>query len=299
MIPGTMRSNVRLQGIDIELYDYQWPEAFAAAYVEDRYILGLSLDPPPAGSHAHFALAGSPDMQIGKVVFMPKGVPMISRNDGGPQRIIRCALSEARFRAITGDTGAWTGRDLAVALDLEDPRLGLGLQRLFEELQTPDAVNFAFSEALVQDLMIDLMHALGRRQSRASAGGLTRCQLRRIGARMMQADQALPSVEELAAIEGLSSRHLLRAFRASTGSSLREHLNLVFKRRAVQLLKNGNLPITEIAARLGYDRVSSFSTAFRNLAGVPPSAYKSAAGGAEHARLGPRRLARKTRKQIC
>jgi AraC family transcriptional regulator len=269
-----MQTNVRLQGIDIELYDYHWPEAFAAAYVEDRYILGLSLDAPPAGSHAHFALPGSPEMPIGKVVFMPKGVPMISRNDGGPQRIIRCALSEARFRAITGDTADWTGKDLAPALDLEDPRLVLGLQRLFEELQTPNAVNFAFSEALVQDLVLDLMNTLGRRQSPISAGGLTRAQLRRIGARMMQADKELPSVAELAAMEGLSSRHLLRAFRASTGSSLREHLNLVFKRRAVQLLKNSNLPVTEIAAQLGYNRVSSFSTAFRNIAGVAPSAYR-------------------------
>jgi AraC family transcriptional regulator len=274
MIPGTMQTNVRLQGIDIELHDYHWPEACASSWVEDRYILGLSLTPPPAGSHAHFALPGSPDREIGKVVFMPAGVPMIFRNDGGPQRIIRCRLTEARFRAITGDTEDWTGKDLAPALDLEDPRLVFGLQRLFEELQTPNAVNFAFSEALVQDLVIDLMNALGRRQSPASAGGLTRTQLRRIGARMMQADKELPSVTELAAMEGLSSRHLLRAFRASTGSSLREHLNLVFKRRAVQLLKDSSLPVTEIAAQLGYNRISSFSTAFRNVAGVAPSAYR-------------------------
>jgi AraC family transcriptional regulator len=277
MIAGTMRANIRLQGIDIELYDYHWPEAFAASYVEDRNILGLSLDAPPAGSHAHFGLPGSPEMRIGKVVFMPKGVPMISRNDGGPQRIIRCVLTEARFRAITGDTGDWTGRDLAAALDLEDPRLVFGLQRLFEELQTPNVANFAFSEALVQDLVIDLMQALGRRQRLPIAGGLTRAQLRRIGARMMQPDIELPTVAELSALEGLSSRHLLRAFRASTGSTLREHLNLVFKRRAVQLLKHSSLPVAEIAAQLGYTRVSSFSTAFRNIAGVPPSAYRAKA----------------------
>ena len=285
MIPGVMRSNVRLPGIDIELCDYQWPKAFAACYVEDRYILGLLLDAPPAGSHAHFALPGSPETRIGKVVFVPKGVPMISRNDGGPQRIIRCALTETRFRAITGDTEHWTGKDLAPALDLEDPRLGLGLRRLFEELQTPDSINFAFSEALVQDLVIDLMHALGRRQNLASAGGLTRPQLRRIGARMIQADRELPSVAELAAMEGLSSRHLLRAFRASTGSSLREHLNLVFKRRAVQLLKGSNLPVARIAAQLGYRSVSSFSTAFRNMAGVPPTAYRGLVARVDPARV--------------
>jgi AraC family transcriptional regulator len=278
MHPGMIRAHVELQGVAIELCDYDWPQRYAASEVTDYFVLGLSLTTPPSGSRARFDLPGIADGNIGKLVFMPAGVPLIASCDGGQQTIIRCCLTEERFYAIVGDPGEWTRQDLTASIDLQDRALTQKFLPLLNAVQQPEPMNLAYSEALVQNLVFSLMRALGRQDgvSHYPRGGLAGHQLRLIGERVMQMDAPLPSVLELAATLGMSPRHLLRAFRGSTGSSLRAHLDWVFRQRATRLLAQTALPVSEIAEMLGYRHVSSFSVAFRNSTGVAPSAYRAA-----------------------
>ena len=68
--------------------------------------------------------------------------------------------------------------------------------------------------------------------------------------------------------------HLCRAFRESTG--LPPYRRRMQRRieQARKMLEGTDLPVTEIAASVGYDDPSELSSAFRKLLGVTPSQYR-------------------------
>jgi AraC family transcriptional regulator len=81
-------------------------------------------------------------------------------------------------------------------------------------------------------------------------------------------------IAELAASIGLSAGYLHRAFRATTGKTPLEFINAKRIARARLLLAKENLPIAELALRVGFISPSHFARIFRRLTGVSPSQYR-------------------------
>jgi AraC-like DNA-binding protein len=84
------------------------------------------------------------------------------------------------------------------------------------------------------------------------------------------------ALSDLAAIAQMDSYHFLRAFRQTTGVT--PHQDVLARRlaRAHTLLKDLTLPITEVAARVGFQNPSHFAMVFRRRTGVTPTAYRTA-----------------------
>lgn len=82
-----------------------------------------------------------------------------------------------------------------------------------------------------------------------------------------------PDAGEVAEELHMSSRTLQRRL-ADEGTSFRLLLDEVRERLAEELLVVGGLPVTEVAHRLGYVEVSSFSQAFRRWKGLGPRAFR-------------------------
>ena len=74
-----------------------------------------------------------------------------------------------------------------------------------------------------------------------------------------------------------SRRQLQRAFAEAGGTTFRDHLTGVRIDRAADLLRTTELPVREIANRVGYRQHAQFAKAFRRLRGRVPSAYRAAA----------------------
>lgn len=70
-----------------------------------------------------------------------------------------------------------------------------------------------------------------------------------------------------------SSSYLSRVFHARTGVTLQNYLNEKKIESAAELIKNSGLSMTEIAEKLHFDSVQSFSRIFKRIAGVSPSHY--------------------------
>ena len=70
------------------------------------------------------------------------------------------------------------------------------------------------------------------------------------------------------------SERTLRHQLAQEGTSYRALLDEIRERLAEELLITQGLPVTEIAHRLGYVEVSSFSQAFRRWKGMSPRAFR-------------------------
>lgn len=71
---------------------------------------------------------------------------------------------------------------------------------------------------------------------------------------------------------GMSRRGLTRHFRAETGMSLVQWRIVARMKRALELLANGD-NVNRVAARLGYDSVSTFIAAFNAQFSMTPGAY--------------------------
>lgn len=84
------------------------------------------------------------------------------------------------------------------------------------------------------------------------------------------------SLDELAAIAGMSTFHFARSFKAATGEA--PHRFVMRRRigRAKILLRSTALPIAEIAFQVGWENVSHFTHAFRTLEGVTPGSFRAA-----------------------
>jgi AraC-like DNA-binding protein len=86
-----------------------------------------------------------------------------------------------------------------------------------------------------------------------------------------------PDARQVASVLAMSDR-TLRHRLAAEGTTFRALLDEVRERLAEELLVRGGLPVSEVAVRLGYVEVSSFSQAFRRWKGVGPREYRARHG---------------------
>jgi AraC-like DNA-binding protein len=87
----------------------------------------------------------------------------------------------------------------------------------------------------------------------------------------------LPDLEEVATRAGWSQSHLRAEFRRCHGFSLGQHTRALRLREAARLLCESNLPIKEIASRLGYGDIIAFHRAFTGFHGETPARHRARA----------------------
>ena len=85
--------------------------------------------------------------------------------------------------------------------------------------------------------------------------------------------------EQVAADTGQSPRALSRRFATELGMTWREALRRIRITRAVELLATGDTPVTVVALGVGYNSISAFNAAFRDLMGSSPSDYRASFRG--------------------
>lgn len=98
-------------------------------------------------------------------------------------------------------------------------------------------------------------------------------------AKLENAPVLWPDYDALARTCGLSLIHLRRLFAAATGQTLHDYILQLRMTRARDLLAQIDVPIKEVAARLGYEDVYYFTKQFRKIVGVPPAAYRRSFAG--------------------
>ncbi len=86
-------------------------------------------------------------------------------------------------------------------------------------------------------------------------------------------------VEALARGAHMSAGHLSRQFKLAYGESPYSYLMTRRIERAMALLRQGELSVTEVCFEVGCSSLGTFSTRFTELVGVPPSAYRLHASG--------------------
>jgi len=81
-------------------------------------------------------------------------------------------------------------------------------------------------------------------------------------------------VEDLAADVGISRVHLHRKLKELTNQTSRDFLRNIRLQKAAMLLKDKKQSIAEVAYSVGFQNLAHFSTAFKEMYGMPPSEYR-------------------------
>jgi AraC-like DNA-binding protein len=104
--------------------------------------------------------------------------------------------------------------------------------------------------------------------------------LRRVRDRMDR-EHALPlDVEALARGAHMSAGHLSREFKRAYGETPYAYLMTRRIERAMALLRDSDLSVTDVCFKVGCSSLGTFSTRFTELVGMPPTEYRRKAAGA-------------------
>ena len=82
-------------------------------------------------------------------------------------------------------------------------------------------------------------------------------------------------VTALARSAHVSQAYFSRSFKAAFGETPHQYLLSRRMERAKALLRNGDLPVTEVCLAVGFTSLGSFSTQFRRFVGVSPVGYRA------------------------
>lgn len=127
----------------------------------------------------------------------------------------------------------------------------------------------------------ELLRELLAELSRAHAGRGEAGSLRPIDGRVRRAVHYIqqhaadnPDLQQVAAHVGLSRSQFYARFKEAMGVTPQQYLDWARMRIAIQLLAGSDLPMSEVAARLGFFATSHFTRFFAHHVAIPPSEFR-------------------------
>ena len=163
----------------------------------------------------------------------------------------------------------------APQFDLRDPQITHLLKILQAEVDSGCPGGSLFGETIGNSLMIYLAHRYSSSSISQPRGGLPKLRLNRVLDYIESNLDCEIHLEELAKVSGLSPFHFAKLFKHSTAQSPHQY---VLSRRlelAKNLLRNPDVPLSEVGLRAGFSDQSHLTNVFRRFVGTTPSRFRS------------------------
>ncbi|HLG86533.1 MAG TPA: AraC family transcriptional regulator [Alphaproteobacteria bacterium] len=262
----------------VEVLKGEWPRPIEHIWVDPRTVVTMLFRPSDYEAEGHYVDSGPGYARdkIGQVFLIPSNAELHGWGSGGEIKAARCLFEPGFLERTLGAGFGLTSSQRRNCLDVRSPLVSNLLRRLMEEALSPGFAATAMVEALGNALLIECT----RYATACQEGdyrrkiGLTPRQKRLIEHYIESHDCGTPSVSALAALCGLSERYFCRLFREETGQSVGRYLKSVQIDRAKRYLLDTDLPLKEIAFRLGFANAANFSAAFRAAMDLPPIAFR-------------------------
>ena len=215
----------------------------------------------------------------GDIAIVPAGTPSEWRwREDRPSNTLHLYLSPAFLRS------AAESHDLSDGRPAVEPQFGvrdehirhIGMS-LLHELSEANVVGRLYADSLATVLAMQLVRRYSYFQDvQVSPGGMLPRKLRSAIEFMndnlnREQDFSIPAVAEAV---GMSYFHFSRAFKQSMSISPNNYLIERRIERAKKFLAETDIPVVEIALRVGFASQSHFTTTFRRLVGATPKAYR-------------------------
>jgi AraC family transcriptional regulator len=211
--------------------------------------------------------------------FFPSHQPFSGRlkaERGGLANLLVLALNPVFVSGVAEELEVDADRiELAEQRGIIDPALRHIAMALRAGVQSGDALDQMYGEALSTALAVHLLREYGAAVLGPKRGGLPREKL--VGAVEYTQDQlnADLTVSGIAQAVGMSSDHFSRLFKESTGQSPYRYVVEARVRKAKELLTTGKFTISEAAHHFGFVDQSHLTRHFKRVFGLPPKSLLS------------------------
>jgi AraC family transcriptional regulator len=272
-------AEIAAAGCIVQMIRGDWPKPLEQhIWKGDRTIVSMLLQSPPYRAEAHYAGTSPKYERIGNVFLVPPDCELIGRGTGGKFRAIRCVFHPNDDHELLDTTRSLNSVQLGKSLDIGTTTIMLLMNRLLQELVAPGFAAEAFVESIGSALLIESVRQLrgaGVLPDPVGRGGLQPRHLRMVDDYLEGLETGSPRISDIARLCGFNAHYFCKLFRQRTGQSLGRYLADSRIRRAERLLAGTDLPLKEIAFRLGFANAANFSTAFRTARRRTPGAYRN------------------------
>jgi AraC-like DNA-binding protein len=260
-----------------QLETYRWESPFENVHPVSEYALFRTFTSTPSCTRVSPVSERSWSASFEGLGFWP-ALPLHFESSRPVLRLVSCRLVEEQLQALTGFGAAWGIESPEQCFALRNTRLEVALLGLAEELANPGFASTLIVEGTGVMMLGELArHLRGQRNgNKTETGGLTPRMLKRVVEMIGDAGAACPSVAEMAKACGLSERHLMRAFKATTNMTIGQYAEQLRAAKSRDLLL-GKRSLKEIAFALGFSSVSHFSASFRKIHGNTPTEFRGRA----------------------
>jgi AraC family transcriptional regulator len=191
-----------------------------------------------------------------------------------PCEWIALLLAPSVVNAAGGESGPV---ELRAAIGVEEPVLAELLFALRDEARQGSLGGRLYAEALAAAIAAQLVRKYAEVRP-AHRGGLPANKLRTVVRYIHEHLEMDLALQGLADVARMNVHGFVRSFRQSTGLPPHQYVLRQRIERAKALLRDSPLSIAEVALRTGFANQSNFTTAFRRLTSITPSAWRRMQG---------------------
>jgi len=213
--------------------------------------------------------------RVGRVLFTPHDREVFGRGASGTLRVVSCSFDRAYCERIVGSLENLSKEQLLSCLDVRSSVLPAMLSRLMTEAIRPGFVSTAVADSLGQAMLVEWSHTVLSQEEKHGRGRLLPRHFGIIDEYLATLSCKAPSVSAIAQACGFSERYFAKLFREQTKQTIGQYLKAAQMSKAQSYLLQSELPLKEIAHRLGFSTPANFSDAFRAATGATPGRFRS------------------------
>jgi AraC family transcriptional regulator len=216
-------------------------------------------------------------VRAGDVLVTAAGEPKLLRHEEEAE-LLKIKLAPELVERIATESGLSNagGSLLKDNFGTRDPQLAHFCREFRAELEQENIGSRLYAESLAIQLALYLLrhYSITSPGNDVGAGRLPAHKLRRAIEYMSDQLHEELSLEGIANALSMSAFHFAHLFKQTTGLSPYRYVIELRLERAKSLLRSTDLPITEIAQRVGYCNNSRFAVAFHRATGVTPRDFR-------------------------
>ena len=277
IVESTVRAQMEIPGVTAQIVEYR-SEGTEFCMNPQSPTLHRRLSPLPFEALAN---SGSRLTPIGQTNFAPAKiqVPFSLISEHSHILSTKCSFSLDWIEKVTDLPDLSEEDDIIRCLDVQNGRLERCMLWLQHELSVPSLASKLVIESIASLIAVELSRYLasdiGHFRVRTQNGKMTEAQLAWVKEYVEAFSEGYPTVQEISNAAGISYCHLRRAFRGSTGMTLRQYIEQVRLKKIEALLTGTDLPLKEIAFRMGFSSPTALGLAFRKISNETPKAYRN------------------------
>lgn len=268
-----VENSIWANGIRADIRHFAWERACDARFEADSHYLDFSLGPRAHG--ARLLSEGRRNTPpFGEVAYLPKGAQFEARCEPSEYSVLCLTFDSLTSERIFEDSNLPSS--LPPCFDVRIPWVRQGLARLAQEVRSPGFAQDMLVETIALSLVIELCRHLraGEAADDMLNVRMADWRLRRLQERI-EAGLAGPlSIVDLAQECGLSSRHLMRTFKNTVGTTISNYISDARIARAKRELVEEGAMVKVVAGNCGFQSAAAFSAAFRKATGLSPRRFR-------------------------